>query len=139
MKTSFIQSLLTLMWKLERRLIKSMKKNTTQLEATEQITGVTQKKEDVTLTSQQKSEEDQNKPTSSEIVKRYEYNIFEIIETEQGCFIALGNNRLSELQSKNDCIEQIDKRDYKLLFNVIAVTSKAFIAVETNKTEINNN
>jgi hypothetical protein len=75
---------------------------------------------------------------SSEIIKAEEYDMFTIVETDNGYFIALGNNRLSEFkESKQECKYLIDNKDWSLMFNVIITSCKAFINSELNKVENN--
>jgi len=78
-------------------------------------------------------EEKTNKEKSSEIVKNEEADIFRIVTTEEGSFVALGNNRLTEYVSEEDAYRMVIDRDWQLIFNVIATTAKAIIKTQNQE------
>lgn len=132
MKKSFIQSLLNIIWKTERKLVNEMKTNITPSEV-EYATKQSEQKKKLESTGllTKNAENDQNKESlNSEIIKQSEYDMFTIIETEHGAFVALGNNRISELCTKSECIEKINNANWNLIFNMICVTTKAYMKIE---------
>lgn len=40
-------------------------------------------------------------------------------EDENNCFISVGNTRLTELQTQEECERQIDEKDWRILWGVI--------------------
>jgi hypothetical protein len=74
-----------------------------------------------------------NNSKSSEIVKNEEADIFRIVTTEDGSFVALGNNRLTEFVSEEDAYRMVIDKDWQLIFNVIATTAKAIINTTNQK------
>lgn len=52
-------------------------------------------------------------------IERYEETPFGIVETneetENNCFVALGNKRVSQLQTKEECERMIDEKDWTLI------------------------
>lgn len=74
-----------------------------------------------------------NSSKSSEIVKNEEAEIFRIVTTEEGSFVALGNNRLTEYVSEKEAYAMVMERDWQLIFNVIATTAKAIIKTQNQE------
>ncbi|AXH76379.1 MAG: hypothetical protein [Microviridae sp.] len=52
---------------------------------------------------------------------RIENTPFEIISTERGCFIGLGQFRLTNFITNQECIEMINDKDWNLLLACINV------------------
>lgn len=124
-KLNGLQQLGTLMLKVGKRLQWNNWENITKQEKVESML----KEEKNTDTSQLlKNGEKENKEHSSEIIKVQEYEIFSVVTTEEGTFVAMGNNRISKMYNTVDEAQfAIDNRDWELLFNVVATTSNAII------------
>lgn len=45
--------------------------------------------------------------------------LFTLVETEQGHFLTIGNLRVTEITTKEDCIKQIEEKDWNLLLNTV--------------------
>lgn len=63
-------------------------------------------------------EENQNK---SKLLSRKEYDVFELLKfsEDENTYIALGNNIVLSTESEEAAKKAIDKRDYKLLLNIV--------------------
>lgn len=86
------------------------------------------------LNGQEYGEEEASSSKSSQIIEVKEHEIFNIVCSDNGYFVALGNNRLSEIEDNiEECYRMINEKDWKLLFNVIATTSNAVIKTAENK------
>lgn len=82
---------------------------------------------------------EQDRQNSSEILNVVQYDMFNIVTSDKGTFIALGNNRVSEMLSGEiECKSVIDDKDWKLIFNVIAVTANAIIRQKESEKETPN-
>lgn len=54
-----------------------------------------------------------------ELIEREDYNLFTIVTTEKGSFVALGQHRLTDFFSSDECKQLIDGKDWLLLVSVI--------------------
>lgn len=64
---------------------------------------------------------------SKQLIKREQFGMFEIITTQGKCFIALGQNRISEEveeQYKKNLEDKITNRDWDLIMSVTAVITQ---------------
>lgn len=61
---------------------------------------------------------------SYELIGREECEIFDIVTTEQGSFVALGQYRLTDFATKEKAIEQVKNRDYDLILSLISLITK---------------
>ena len=121
---------LTWILKQGKQLAKYRKKSGTELEVSE---GQKLKESSELSNGLRYGEEETNKQKSSEIVKNVEADIFRIVTTEDGSFVALGNNRLTEYMSEKEAYARVMERDWELIFNVIATTAKAIIKTQNQK------
>lgn len=65
-----------------------------------------------------------NNQKSSQLYEkeRYEETAFDIIGNEEyGYFVAIGKYRLTEPQTKDECIKMIKEKDYKIILSLIEV------------------
>ena len=76
-----------------------------------------------TLTS-----EAEKKDNSHSLVNKFEMVIFTIVTIDKGSFVALGNKRLTDFGSIEDCKKWVKERDYKFLFNLMATIAEAMVA-----------
>ena len=61
---------------------------------------------------------------SYKLIEREVCEIFDIVTTEQGSFVALGQNRLTVFATKEKAIEQVKNRDYDLILSLISLITK---------------
>lgn len=69
----------------------------------------------------------EKKDNSSSLVNKFEMDIFTIVTIDKGSFVALGNKRLTDFGSIEDCKRWVKERDYKFLFNLMATIAEAMI------------
>lgn len=84
-------------------------------------------------------EEKINRSQSGELISTLDADMFKIVTTEEGSFIALGSNRLTDYRSEKMCKIMVETRDYQLLFNLIAVTAEAIVKtyLDNEKNNVN--
>lgn len=70
------------------------------------------------------AEEANNSNSSKKLIEREEWKKsgIWIIETEEGCFAAIGNNRITDIHEHKEAIEDIlEEKDWNILLLSIAV------------------
>lgn len=70
-------------------------------------------------------------PNANEMENKENYSIqnreeientpFHLVTTTEGCFIAMGNNRISDITSKEECEKQVQEKNWKLVLIAAAV------------------
>ena len=74
--------------------------------------------------------------TSSELIQREEHKPFIVVTIEEkGSFIAFGNFKLSEITTKERCIEMIETRDWDLIGAWTMILNSAKISLEERLNE----
>ena len=67
--------------------------------------------------TQQNGQNEEAKSQSSKMIERekVEGTMFDVITMEQGSFVALGENRVTDYQEKEKCIEMVKDKDWQLI------------------------
>ena len=76
--------------------------------------------------------------TSSELVQREEHKPFIVVTMEgKGSFIAFGNFKLTEITTKERCIEMIETRDWDLIasWTLLLISANKSLMLRFNEEE----
>lgn len=86
--------------------------------------------------SQQNGQKEEHKSTSSKLIERekVEGTMFDIITTEEGTFVALGENRVSDYIQKEEAIEMVKNKEWQLIEQMAILIAK-WVTKEMNINE----